>query len=237
MANPVQIQRQQQVSNQRNVPGFIDLASTNTEVYRNSSISSLTPSTQTSQSFMDCLSKVCNKFLRLFVPIFGMSEKRLEYTKESVRASLNSRLHSLHSYQGKIFINMKVGTKFQQFSYHTSGGMNAMNDAIRKALVFFENEFKDNPFTRDYGFTTCCFERGYFLGADELRAHFDILEGKTCGIFYSEQKSKGSYALFNAALLDSNDRREQVIQHMNEKANLSLTQNDLFGNDHQLSLT
>jgi hypothetical protein len=235
MTNP--LQRQQQVSNQRNVPDFIGRAPPNTGMYRNSSISSLAPSTQTSHSFMDCFSRACNKFLRLFAPIFGMSEKRLEYTKEGVRASLNIRLRSLHSYQGKIFVNMKVGTKFQQFSYHTSGGMNAMNDAIRKALVFFENEFKDNPFARDYGFTTCCFERGYFMGADELRAHFDFLEGKTWGIFYSEEKSKGSYAWFNAALLGSNDRREQVIQYMNEKANLSLTQNDLFGNDHQLALT
>lgn len=196
----------------------------------------VTSQAQPSISLVDHAWAAFSKFLLLFAPIFGMSEKRLEYTKDSVRALLNSRLDSLHCYQGKIFINMKVGAKTLQFSYHTSGGMNAKEDVIKRALEFFENEFKDNPFAREYGFTTCCIERGYFLGADELRAHFDIIDGKTCGIFYSIENSRGSSALFNAALLHSNDQRTQIIQHMNEKAGLALTQGDLFDNNHQLSL-
>ncbi len=197
---------------------------TRTEIHSKDSL------TNGSQIDQNPLHKALNKIFRIFAAIFGMSENRIQDTKKEIEAILKRSLDPVnYDYvlfnPSKIFINVRVGNKYLQFPFLPNS--NDKESAVQKAGEFFENEMKKNPFARTYGCTTLMLKKSKVVKTDVLEASVRKFSGKNWGMLYSSQKSYSAGDYYNPKGLHSSDEREQLVQFINKKLNLSLTRTDL----------
>ena len=205
-------------------------------IYDKSFIYSALENNQNSSSLKSRLCATLNKFLHFFAPIFGMTEKRIGYTKIFVESSLKCALDQLWAQgpdQKKSFINVRVGSKSLKFT--CLPGIDSKENLVKRTTVFFEEALKNNPFARTYGLTVCCFKK---TRNDMLEADFRIVKGKNWGMMlYSIELSYSAGDRINVKDLHLQTRRAEIIEFINKRTNLSLTQEDLFNENHQLVLS